>query len=237
MKILIFIPARGGSKGIIGKNLVELNEKPLIQYTLEIADKLSENNLHLWIPFISTDDDKIISFCKTQGFKMEYRRPDKLAGDKSSIIDSVWDGLKWLKIKKNISIDAVLLLQPTSPLRDSESILGAIEQLNERKDVSIASTTKMYEHPYECIRIKNNEWQFLEKPPKELTCRQEYEDNYLFIDGNFYFATIEYLKKYNSFIVENKSLFYTLDQRFPLDIDEYDDLLMVEYLLSVDISN
>jgi len=232
MKILIFIPARGGSKGIICKNLVELNDKPLIQYTLEIANKLSENNLHQWIPFVSTDDDKIISFCKARGFNMEYRRPENLSGDKSSIIDSVWDALKWLKAYKNISPDGILLLQPTSPLRNCKTILDAIAQLNMEIDLSVVSVTKMYEHPYECIKIIKNGWQYLEKSSKELTCRQEYKDSYLFIDGNFYFATIEYLTKYNSFIVENKSILFPLNQRFPIDIDEYEDLLMVQYLLS-----
>ena len=59
MKILIFIPARGGSKGIPGKNLVKMNGKPLIQYTLETADNLVMDKSFEWLPFVSTDNEKI----------------------------------------------------------------------------------------------------------------------------------------------------------------------------------
>ena len=75
MDILIFIPARGNSKGIPGKNLVDLNGKPLIEYTLETTNELLKNQLYNWIPFISTDNDKFAAFCASRRFEMNYRRP------------------------------------------------------------------------------------------------------------------------------------------------------------------
>ena len=129
MKILIFIPARGGSKGIPGKNLVELNGKPLIQYTLETTRELMENKMYDWLPFISTDEEKISAFCANQGFKMEYKRPKEYSGDKSPIMNAIWDALKWLDQKKNITPDTVLLLQPTSPLRKMNDMFNAIKKV------------------------------------------------------------------------------------------------------------
>ena len=163
MTILIFIPARGGSKGISGKNLVVINGKPLIKYTLETAQELMVNKIYNWIQFVSTDDEKISTFCFNQGFNMEYKRPKVLAGDKSSTIDAIWDGLKWPEQKKNISPDAVLLLQPTSPLRKKSDIINAIKRVEDEEDFSIISVTRMREHPYECIETNKNGWTLLSK--------------------------------------------------------------------------
>ena len=71
MKILAFVPARGGSKSIKNKNMVLLNRKPLIFYTLNILKKLKKNT----IPFISTDNKKIKKYCEKMGFKNNYIRP------------------------------------------------------------------------------------------------------------------------------------------------------------------
>ena len=85
MKVLIFVPARGGSKGILDKNIVELKGKPLIYYTLDIVNELMKNREYDWIPFISTDNEKISSFCNNYGFEIEYKRPKKHSSDKSLI--------------------------------------------------------------------------------------------------------------------------------------------------------
>jgi len=224
VQILIFIPARGGSKGIPGKNLVELNGKPLIQYTLEITRELMGNKTYDWLPFISTDDEKIASFCKSRDLEMEYKRPKELAGDKSPMIDAIWDALKWLEQKKNIIPDSVLLLQPTSPLRDINDILNAIDKVQNEKTFSTVSVTHMREHPYECIVKHKDDWSFLAKPSKRHFGRQDYKDNFFFIDGSFYFASIDFIKKYQTFLIENKTQFHLLSQRWPIDIDDEDDL-------------
>ena len=96
MKILIFIPARGGSKGIKNKNLIKIGNKKLIDYTLDIALNINKN----FKIFLSTDNLSIIDHCKKKGLVTKYRRPKYLSGDKSNIIDAVNHGLKWLKQKK-----------------------------------------------------------------------------------------------------------------------------------------
>ena len=122
MKILIFVPARGGSKGIPGKNLVKLVDRPLIQYTLDTINELMKNKNHEWIPFISTDDRKISSYCTKHGFDTFYKRPAKFSCDNSAIIDAIWDANEWLNKNKNLFPDAILLLQPTTPIRNIKDI-------------------------------------------------------------------------------------------------------------------
>ena len=232
MKILIFIPARGGSKGIPGKNLVELNGKPLIQYTLETTLELMKNKKIDWIPFISTDDEKISAFCINQGFNIEYKRPKELAGDKSLMMDTIWDALKWLEQKKNLTPSAVLLLQPTSPLRKEADIINAIKQAENEEDFSIVSVTRMREHPFECIETNENGWSFLSKPDHKTAGRQDYNDNFFFIDGSFYFASVGFLIKNKTFLIEDNTQFHILNQLWPIDIDGQEDLAVAELFLS-----
>ena len=231
MKILIFIPARGGSKGIPGKNMVILNGKPLIYYTLMTAKQLMQNKSFMWFPFVSTDDHKTATYCKKQGFHMDYMRPKKLAEDKSPMIDGILDALIWLKQNKGIIPDAILLLQPTTPLRKTANIINAIKEVNSENNFSLVSITRMREHPYECVKMNKQGWSYLSKPIGRPAGRQQYNDNYFFIDGSFYFGSLKFVKKYLTFLIENKTKFYLLDHLWPIDIDEKDDLLIAEAFL------
>ena len=120
MKLLTYIPARGGSKGILKKNLSTVGDKKLIDFTLDAAKNIKTNSIN----FVSTDNAEIANYCKTKGFDVDYMRPSSLSQDNSSIVEGLLDALEWLKIKKNFIPSDVLLLQPTSPFRN-------ITQLNE----------------------------------------------------------------------------------------------------------
>ena len=229
MKVLIFIPARGGSKGIPGKNLTKLNGEPLIKYTLDTVKELVKNNNN-WIPFISTDNNEILTYCMSEGFKMDYLRPEKLSKDNSPMIDAILDALDWLS-KNNQSVDSVLLLQPTSPLRDINSLLEAIALAKGKKDFSIVSTTNMREHPCECIEINKDGWSYLSKPESSSQQRQSYDSNYYFMDGSFYFASKNFLMKNKTFLKENKTEFFNLSHYWPIDIDEYEDLVVASAIM------
>ena len=229
MKILIFIPARGGSKGIPEKNLSNLNGVPLIKYTLDTTKELVKKN-NEWIPFISSDDKKILNYCKMQGFKMDYIRPEKLSKDTSPMIDAILDALDWLSIK-NIHIDSVLLLQPTSPLRAINELLKAIKLAKDKKYFSIVSTTNMREHPNECIEINENGWSFLSKPKSAFHQRQSFSSRYYFIDGSFYFASKKFLIKNKTFLIENETEFFNTNHYWPIDIDEREDLIVASAIM------
>jgi len=117
-KILGIIPARGNSKGIKNKNLKLINGKPLIYYTINRAKKSK-----LISDLIgSTDSKKIEKYFINFGVKVPFNRPNKLAGDRSNIIDTLIYSVEKMELIKNIKYDYVCLLQPTSPLRKKNEI-------------------------------------------------------------------------------------------------------------------
>ena len=122
-KILPLIPARGGSKGVKNKNIHEVNNKPLIQYTIETA--ISTNIFdHI---FVSTDSEKIAEVSLKLGAKVPFIRPESLAQDESNSIDVMKHALEWFNENKGLQFEYLLLLQPTSPLRNENDIINSIE--------------------------------------------------------------------------------------------------------------
>lgn len=229
MATLGFIPARGGSKGILKKNLVDLLGKPLIQYSLDIVKSLSHSSV---IPFISTDDAEISVYCRSQGFDMSYRRPAHISGDDSAVIDAVFDALDWCHYNVSEEIDSVLLLQPTNPLRSFKEAESAISRFRENDLDSLVSVTHMKEHPFDCIETYDSSWEYLKKPKSKVTNRQQHTKNFFFIDGTFYIVKIGFLQKYQSFVVEGKTDLFVLNRNWPIDIDELEDLRVAEVVMA-----
>jgi N-acylneuraminate cytidylyltransferase/CMP-N,N'-diacetyllegionaminic acid synthase len=227
VKILAFVPARGGSKELPRKNMLNLSGKPLIDYTLDVLKGLGDR-IH---PFVSTDDDEISEFCKKQGFDMSYQRPSKLAGDSSSIIDAVWDAVQWVEREKKYVPDAILILQPTSPFRRIGEIKKAIERFQEKNLKSLASVTNVKQHPYECVELNERNWNYLVEPPPNITRRQDYQMNYYFIDGSIYLATIKFLLKYQQFVVKDITDLFILENNPSIDIDNILDFKFAETVL------
>ena len=188
MKLLIFIPARGGSKGIKNKNMIDLNKKPLIYYTIDIAKKIKKNAY----PFISTDSKKIIKYCKKFGFENRYLRPKSLSKDNSSMFPAVMHGIRWIKENYGKTFDAILVLQPTTPIRRLKELKLAIKLFKNKKLESLISVTRMKEHPYECIQLSGNKWNYLVNDPKKINRRQNYKKNFYFIDGAFSLTKINF---------------------------------------------
>ena len=218
---LAFVPARGGSKGIYKKNLALLNNKPLIQYTLDLCSK----NLHVDDTMVSSDDSDILDYVSKLGFSKEYLRPSNIASDESSIVDAVIDGVNWYEKKHKKIVSVVVLLQPTSPIRKQSEINKAIDFFRKNKLQSIFSVIKMREAPYECIEITNQniEWIYLRNPPKLNSRRQDYKGTFGFIDGSFYIATMNFLREHRSFIKKSISKPFFLKYNAQIDVDtEYD---------------
>jgi len=119
MNYLIFVPARKGSKGILNKNLTLLKDKPLLYYTFSFIKKIKNIDKEI---FVSTDSRRILKYSKSNGFKYNYLRPKKLSQDNSLVQYAIIDSLEWLKKNYDKKFDAVILLQPTSPIRISKEI-------------------------------------------------------------------------------------------------------------------
>ncbi len=222
--LLAFIPARGGSKGIPRKNLALLNRKPLIQHTIEAA--LASQYVDAIL--ISTDDQEIAATATNLGVDCAYRRPPELAADTTAMIDTVEHGLLWFGRTRGSMPDEVLLLQPTSPLRAASDIDGAVEAFRSKGVDSLVSAHPMAEHPCECVVTGKKSWNFLAHGPEGAVRRQDYEDNYYFVNGAIYLARTAVLLKERKFVHEGKSALYVMPRERGIDIDTPLDLILAE---------
>jgi len=224
---LAFIPARGGSKGIQRKNMALLAGKPLIQYTLDVVNALGERVY----PLVSTNDEEISTYCANQGFDMSYRRPDSLAQDETLVIEAINHALEWVDRNGQGRPSAVLMLQPTSPLRTVDHVERALDLFEEKGLDSLVSACPMKEHPYECMEIHSEGWNFLHAPAEPR--RQDYASNFRFMDGSIYIATPEFLREHQWFVVAGITELFAPTQEWMPDIDEPEDLAIVEALLRI----
>ena len=228
MKILGYIPARIGSKGIKRKNLAKLNGKPLIYYTVKFAKKMKPSIY----PFVSTDSRKILNYTNSLlKEKNNYIRPKSLSTDKSKHADGLLHAIKWLKVKKKLEFDAVMLLQPTSPIREISEMRSAINAFKKSKTKSLLGVRLVKEHPSEMIKYSKSQWGFLIKHNFKLEGRQNYKRNFYKIDGSLYICKVNFIKKNKLFFKENNSTLFVLKNKKLIDIDSNLDLKVAENLL------
>jgi CMP-N-acetylneuraminic acid synthetase len=230
-KFLGVIPARKGSKGIKNKNMTLLDGKPLIQYTLEAAEK----SRHLDLIIVTTDDTDVIEFSKKFNVKVPFKRPEHLSTDTATSLDVVLHALNYLEINEGYVPDYVVLLQPTCPLRDEYDIDNAIEQYIEENRVCgaecLISVNIPTEHPYDCIRIEGNDMELAFDASKNCSGRQSFSQFY-FVNGAIYITPVGTLRNKGLFFdSESKNSFYVMHQSRSIDIDEVFDLKMAESLL------
>ena len=157
MKILGFIPARSGSKGVINKNIKKIKGIPLLEFTVFSAIKSMEKG-YLSDVLVSSDSISYIKLVSKYNIVKGYLRPKELATDTSPTIDSIVHALNWLKRFKRKSFDAVMILQPTSPFRTPEHIFKAVKLLEKNKQCTcVASVQKLADHhPKRIKRLDKN---------------------------------------------------------------------------------
>ena len=225
IKYLGLIPAREGSKGVKNKNIHTLGGKPLIQHTFEKAKSSSLlSDVHL-----SSDSNKIIDFSKKNGIKALYRRPLSLSGDKAAAIDVIMFHLDWLEKNKNILVENIVYLQPTSPIRKNNLIDKVIKKFESKNSNSLVTICECSQHPYETIRIVKDkvvEFQNI----KSFSRRQDFP-NYYFITGSIYLFNVENLVKTKKIINSDTDYFLTSIEE-GLDIDNLLDFKIAECLLN-----
>jgi CMP-N,N'-diacetyllegionaminic acid synthase len=227
--LLGFIPARGGSKGIPRKNLVQLAGKPLIQYTLEAA----QASARLDDILLSTDDEEIAACCARLGLTTRYRRPPQLSGDDAPMIAAVEHALAWYASEYGRMPDEVAVLQPTSPLRTAEDIDGAAAQLRAGTADTLASVHPMSEHPCECLALEDGSWRYLVAPPPAAARRQDYRGRYYFLNGALYLARTGPLARERRFVIPGATLLYEMPRERGIDVDSLQDLAHAEALLGM----
>jgi CMP-N,N'-diacetyllegionaminic acid synthase len=224
MRFLGLIPARGGSKGIPGKNLVDLAGKPLISYT--IAASLASKRLDRVI--LSTDDQEIADLGQALEVQAPFLRPAHLADDQSSMLVVVEHALDWLKVNENYRPDAIVILQPTTPLRTSTHIDEAIIQFEQEDVDSLVSVSEPQEHPLEMVSFEGQEMQFAVERGNVST-RQEYP-TYYFLNGAITITRVDLLLEQQTFW-GGRVAHYLMDTLASIDIDTRADLAIADGLM------
>lgn len=138
MSIVAVIPARGGSKGIPRKNLARIAGRPLIDYSIEAA----RNAVSVDRVLISTDDNEIAEVARELGAEVPFLRPPDLADDKAPMLGVLRHALAWLE-SQGVVAEALVLLQPTSPLRTSRHVEEAITLFRSTAASSVVSVVEV----------------------------------------------------------------------------------------------
>ena len=220
--ILVVIPARGGSKGLPGKNIKNLCGKPLIAYSIDVARAItSDDNI-----CVSTDEKKIIDTVENYGLHVPFVRPAKLASDTASTNDVILHAIKYYE-DKGKTFDKVLLLQPTSPLRTVKQVKEALSLY--RNDIDMVVSVTISHAP--AVLCKENEKGCIELIyNKKAEGRQKLPTFYEF-NGAIYVINIEALKQ-KGLGGFDKSIKYVMPKKTSIDIDDIYDFMLVESILS-----
>ena len=229
-KILGLIPARGGSKGIPSKNIIEIYGKPLIQYSIECA----KGSKYLDRTIISTDDTKIKDVAVRCGGDVPFMRPPELALDTSKTIDAVVHAINWLK-EHGEEYDYLVLLQNTVPLRKPWHIDEAIEKLFASNEKSLVSVTEVDENPV-LMRTINEDGTVHNLLNVNSTMRRQDFPKFYRVDGAIYIQKLDKDFGLNTSLNDGR-LSYIIEERYSVDIDTYLDIRKIEYYLEQELNN
>ena len=216
MKVIAIIPARGGSKGIPRKNLVNFSGKPLMQWSIDAALK----STYITDVVVSSDDDEILNVAQANKGVLAIKRPIELAQDNSKTAPVLTHVLESLK---EVKYDYLILLQPTSPLRTAEDIDLAFEKLLNSEATSLISVCELEHHPYKSFKLDekgylqgiiNNDYPFYPRQSLPKTYRA---------NGAIYIIKVnDFIKDETLFT--NKATHFEMSIESSLDIDTIKDL-------------
>lgn len=225
MKILVIIPARGGSKGIPHKNIKPLAGKPLIHYTIDVARQIVANEDIC----VSTDDPEIIQCVEDYGVKVPFVRPSELATDTAGTYEVLLHALKYYE-QQGKTYDVVILLQNTSPFRTPKQVKEALALYNSNLDM-VVSVKECSANPYYCV-FEENEYGYLNicKGDGSITRRQDAPKVYEY-NGAIYVINPKSLKEMPLYKF-TKRIKYVMDEKSSLDLDTMNDWHMAELQIS-----
>ena len=223
MKPIAVIPARGGSKGLPGKNIRPLAGKPLIHYTIEAARAVFEDHQVL----VSTDNEEIREVASQTKLEVPFLRPAALATDTATTRDALIHAIEWYRTHRG-EVDTVVLLQPTSPLRTGDHIREALAMYQQDMDM-VVSVKETDANPY-YVLFEENEDGFLRKSKaSDVTRRQDLPVVWEY-NGAVYVINIASLeqKPIHEF---QKVVKYVMDSVDSVDIDTALDFDLCELII------
>ena len=226
-RVLALIPARGGSKGLPGKNIRMLCGKPLIAWSIEhgLDSKYVDEVL------VSTDSEEIAEISRSAGAAVPFLRPEELASDTSSTHSVVVHALDYYREHLSQQFDYVVLLEPTSPLREKDDVDCMLEKLESHSDEfdSIISIGEVTEHP---SIMKRKVGDSVEPFCSELEQMHRRQDN---IPAYFPYG-IAYIAKTDNLLTEEtfytrRSAYYTIRRYQNYEIDDIYDFCCIESVM------
>jgi len=226
--VLGVITARGGSKRIPRKNIKPLLGKPLLEYTIDAAQR----SKLLTKVILSSDDDEIISLAKKRGVEVPFRRPRELARDDTLSIDVVIHAVNFIE-RHGFSPDIIVILEPTSPLRQSEDIDNALRMHIKTDADSVVAVTKAdHWHPVRAKRIEDGVLTnyYHEQPEQKEGIRRQDLPPVYFVNGAFYSVKRDVLINEHK-LYGRVTRPYVMPPERSADINEDIDFKLAEVLL------
>ncbi|MGO2476894.1 MAG: acylneuraminate cytidylyltransferase family protein [Pseudoalteromonas sp.] len=221
--MIAIIPARGGSKGLPGKNIKDLCGKPMIAYTIEAA--LSSK--YITDVIVSTDDLDIYKVALAYGAKDTFLRPMDLATDSSRAIDNYLYTIERLNKEYGYDVSEFIILQPTSPLRTTEDIDGAIELFESKSADSVVSYCEEH-HPISWHKYINESGKLENIFPDSLNNRQDERVSY-YPNGAIFIFKYKLICS-GSYYTDN-SYPFLMPRNRSVDVDTSDDFEYIEFLM------
>ncbi|MFN1835361.1 cytidylyltransferase domain-containing protein [Balneola sp. MJW-20] len=226
MKPLVIIPARGGSKRLPGKNIRPLRGKPLIHYTIEAARGVFEDS----VICVSTDDEKIKNVSEQTGIHIPFIRPKELAKDTSDSRSVMLHAVDHYAEHEGYHADTIILLQPTSPLRNAQHIEEAVKLYQDHFDM-VVSVKETDSNPY-FVLFEENEKGYLKKSKKGEFTRKQDCPKVWELNGAIYVINVESLRRYQPSQFEHV-IKYEMEAISSMDVDTELDWIMLESILSL----
>ena len=226
--MLAIIPARGGSKGLPGKNVRNLCGKPMIAYAIEAA--LGASCVDKVV--VSTEDVEIAAVSKEYGAEVPFMRPGNLASDTASAIDVYIHATEYMHEHFNMDVSKFMVLLPTAPFRTAEHIEQAYDKFLKCNAKTLVSVTDPETPPGWYMTINDNGMirnAGFEKKESIISNRQNSE-KYFIPNGAIYILDYDLLKKERTYYCESTAYYY-MNKRQSVDIDTLDDFKYAEYLL------
>ncbi len=221
--MIAIIPARGGSKRLPGKNLKLFHGKPLISYTIEAALK-SE---HINQVIVSTDDIEIAKVAEEYGAVVPFLRPEALSTDNAKSSDVINFMLQYLEKNSSEEISSLIILQPTSPLRTSGEIDGAIQLFNSKKADAVISYCEE-QHPIFWHKFLNRNNQFENIFSEKKNSEGHFEKKSYYPNGAIYIFKRNIILTGDYYT--HNSYAYVMSRNKSIDIDTIEDFEYAEFL-------
>jgi CMP-N-acetylneuraminic acid synthetase len=232
VKVLGVITARGGSKGLPGKNLRPLAGKPLIAHTIDTARESTAFDRVV----LSTDDEAIAAAGRSRGCDVPFMRPPDLARDDTPHLPVLQHAVAWLREHDGYAPDAVMILQPTSPLRRAEDIRASIALLERSGADSVVSVSEVPAHynPMRTLRIDANGMASLlvtgEPVRRRINRRQDMPEAWT-MNGAIYLFRARVLDAAEPSLYGDRTAAYVMPPAVSVSIDSLDDWTEAEHAL------